>query len=294
MHKLLFLTTDPGGAAVLRMLQRGANEKYRNRFVVDMVDIRSPESLLAFLGGGNADYKDIILGTSLDMKSEKAALENLCGPGVSLWLVLDEIYNVAGRLRLLGTSIDLVKGIIYLCGTPAHEMLGEQPRYFIDHPITDKSLVSDRMRDFSYHYDPEGPIVVVDERKKRFHISGLRSCDEQFFYDICKRLLPSEELMCRSHPNHIRAENYQEGGARAILGYSSQFLIYACWSDIPFYSIADAKEYSFALSYSRGISRSTAHLIEQEIKATQLCCERTSQRADLETNAIEQFFEILG
>ena len=172
------------------------------------------------------------IGTSLNMEIEKVIITN--APSGFVTVVLDEIYNVKGRLSLLGDNLlKKIKHIVYIQGTLDKEkILGVQHSFVQHSSLTMSNSICE------YMYDKCGPLILIDEYKESFDFINVSySIKPDFLSNIITK---SSDLVYRSHParrNQI-IHDYQDVKISGAIGYSTNYLIEMLKNKIPTYTCA--------------------------------------------------------
>ena len=211
----LVIPSDPGGGRILEYLYPIKNSNINNWESLNFEKIKFQ------------NYDEICIGTSVEMLIEKKIL--MIAPTNTVIIVLDEVYNVKGRLNLLGKHLlSKVKQIIYIKGTPNEEILPRIQHSFIQHP----SLL-DKKDSCKYLYDKSAPLLLIDEYKDSFNFIEIKGKFESDFLSNCA--LRSPGLVYRSHParNNKTISNYEGDKISGAIGYTTNYLIETLKKDIP-------------------------------------------------------------
>lgn len=210
----LVIPSDPGGKRILEHLYP-INSSKNNWENLNLEKIKFQ------------NYDEICIGTSVEMQIEKKILS--IAPINSVIIVLDEVYNVQGRLKLLGKHLlKKIKQIIYIKGTPDKEIIPSIQHSFIRHP-----LLLDKNDNCKYVYDKSAPLLLIDEYKDLFHFIEMQGKYESDFLSNCASR--SLSLVYRSHParNNKTISNYEGDKISGAIGYTTNYLIETLKKGIP-------------------------------------------------------------
>ena len=139
---------------MLTMIVNYLNKQENIKIICKNIHINSTKSFQIFksIGFFKKNLK-FIINCSYEMKFEKKVIDYLHNFNVEIFLIFDEIYNVKGRWKQLGSSIKKVSNILYLEGTKKNEIYNMKKEIFFIHPILDKYYLKDNIINFNYKFN---------------------------------------------------------------------------------------------------------------------------------------------
>jgi hypothetical protein len=240
------------------MIVNYLNKQENIKIICKNIHINSTKSFQIFksIGFFKKNLK-FIINCSYEMKFEKKVIDYLHNFNVEIFLIFDEIYNVKGRWKQLGSSIKKVSNILYLEGTKKNEIYNMKKEIFFIHPILDKYYLKDNIINFNYKFNSKAPLLIIDEYKEEYFLLGSKKKFNGFFFElIANNILKNSKIIKKPHPKYSR-QIYDKKiiYISGVLGYSSMFLINNLWSDIPFFSVSKNQNNSYSLLKPNNIKK---------------------------------------
>ncbi len=247
----LFLGTDPGGAATLKVLDESLKQYYNKNSIYMDLNKKNLNNVLQYIDNKNNNI--VVLGTSIDMTYECSIIEkiSLKRKKPKIFFYVDENYNVQPRVLKLKPYHKIINGIFYQYNTKKIDYLDFVNSYQYGSPLLDTDNPSFSLfNHFNYKYNSSAKWIIVDEYKDVFFISKKQLYKNSFLSEILKK--NGYDLLnfnIRQHPkNFINEKSFITGETRGFIGYSSFFLSIAFLKGFSVISIADKFVDSVTLS----------------------------------------------
>ena len=207
----------------------------------------------------NTKYDDFselvaIIGTSTDSWFEKLWIEKLIENKVEINIFIDEVYNLENRLFFLEKYKERIKNIYYSGILDLDSYIPNSKKIVCINPSFNKKYL---IQKFKYKFNPNGPLVFIDEFKDEFKINkifGNKNHKKMYVSDVLKQefsIIEDKNIKIRSHPSLNINNNYLSGEVSGFIGYSSMALAELSFLGFKAMSIASNEVESITTSVFR-------------------------------------------